>query len=70
MLTQIIGQLCEDVHLDGMLESVAPQHGFTHKQYIGILQEMRQSNYKTGRAVNGGQAPFILTVDWFDRFCY
>ena len=36
MLTQIIGRLCENAHLDGMLENLTLQYGFTHEQYIGI----------------------------------
>lgn len=32
MLTQIIGRLCENAHLDGMLENLALQYGFTHEQ--------------------------------------
>ena len=32
MLTQIVGRLCETAHLDGMLENIALQHGFTKEQ--------------------------------------
>lgn len=42
MLTQIIGRLCENAHLDGMLENLALQYGFTHEQYIGIFRAVQK----------------------------
>lgn len=42
MLTQIVGRLCEAAHLDGMLENIALQHGFTKEQYTGIGEPCRE----------------------------
>ena len=42
MLTQIVGRLCEAAHLDGMLENIALQHGFTKEQYTGIWGTMQR----------------------------